>query len=88
MVKGDLGMAEATTLPVRTSVRPSIGRSYASRAPTLRTSFLADNSRLQRRFIGAIDQGTTSTRFIIFDDEGNLIASYQSELRRLHKYPG
>ncbi|WEW60743.1 Glycerol kinase [Emydomyces testavorans] len=51
-------------------------------------SRLADDNKSQRRFVAAIDQGTTSTRFIIFDVKGNLVASYQTELSRLHQYPG
>ncbi|CAO3682651.1 unnamed protein product [Rhizopus stolonifer] len=34
----------------------------------------------KREFIGAIDQGTTSSRFLIFDNEGRLITFYQQEL--------
>ncbi|KAI8876098.1 glycerol kinase [Backusella circina FSU 941] len=33
-----------------------------------------------RQFIGAIDQGTTSSRFLIFDDHGQLITYHQVEL--------
>ncbi|BCS24503.1 glycerol kinase [Aspergillus puulaauensis] len=46
------------------------------------------NDDLKDRFIGAIDQGTTSTRFIIFDCTGNPIAKYQSEYRQLHEFSG
>ncbi|KAL1957791.1 hypothetical protein VTO42DRAFT_5509 [Malbranchea cinnamomea] len=40
------------------------------------------------RYIGAIDQGTTSTRFIIFDSMGNIVASHQTELRAIHRHSG
>ena len=30
-------------------------------------------------FIGAVDQGTTSTRFIVFDHDGMPVASHQLE---------
>ncbi|OJD21709.1 glycerol kinase [Blastomyces percursus] len=40
------------------------------------------------RYIGAIDQGTTSSRFIIFDDEGNPVASHQVELSRICEHSG
>ncbi|KAJ5949032.1 Glycerol kinase [Penicillium verhagenii] len=43
---------------------------------------------LKERFIGTIDQGTTSTRFIIFDCTGVPIAKYQTEFRQLHEHPG
>lgn len=30
-------------------------------------------------FVGAVDQGTTSTRFMIFDHAGNEVAKHQLE---------
>jgi len=30
-------------------------------------------------FVGAIDQGTTSTRFMIFDHDGQVVGSHQLE---------
>ncbi|KAL4921747.1 FGGY family of carbohydrate kinase [Aspergillus aurantiobrunneus] len=46
------------------------------------------NDDLKDRFIGAIDQGTTSTRFIIFDCTGNPIAKYQAEYHQIHEFSG
>lgn len=40
------------------------------------------------KYILAIDQGTTSTRAIIFDQESNLIAIAQKELTMLYPHPG
>jgi glycerol kinase len=40
------------------------------------------------RYIGAIDQGTTSTRFIVFDHAGNTIATAQNEHRQTYPLPG
>ncbi|MDQ2803965.1 MAG: glycerol kinase GlpK [Pseudomonadota bacterium] len=40
------------------------------------------------RFIGAIDQGTTSTRFIVFDHDGAIVASAQREHRQICPQPG
>jgi glycerol kinase len=34
-------------------------------------------------FVGAVDQGTTSTRFMIFDHEGNEVARHQLEHRQI-----
>jgi glycerol kinase len=55
-------------------------------------SLLQDEDRrddnLKDRFIGAIDQGTTSTRFIIFDCTGNPIAKYQAEYQQIHEHSG
>ena len=39
-------------------------------------------------FIGAIDQGTTSTRFIVFNRHGELIASAQQEHSQRYPRPG
>ena len=40
------------------------------------------------RFVGAIDQGTTSSRFIVFDRGGNTIALAQREHRQIYPKPG
>lgn len=40
------------------------------------------------RFIGAIDQGTTSTRFIVFDRTGAIIATGQREHQQIYPQPG
>ena len=40
------------------------------------------------RYIGAIDQGTTSTRFLVFDRGGETIASAQMEHRQIYPQPG
>lgn len=39
-------------------------------------------------YIGAIDQGTTSTRFIVFDRSGKPVASAQKEHRQIYPQPG
>ncbi|KAL5118509.1 Glycerol kinase [Pleosporales sp. CAS-2024a] len=44
-----------------------------------------DEERLKHSFIGSIDQGTTSTRFIIFDGLGEPVAQHQIEFSQ--KYP-
>ncbi|MDP9008717.1 MAG: glycerol kinase GlpK [Pseudomonadota bacterium] len=40
------------------------------------------------RYVGAIDQGTTSTRFIVFDRGGNIITSAQKEHKQVFPQPG
>ncbi|MEA2792244.1 MAG: glycerol kinase [Acetobacteraceae bacterium] len=40
------------------------------------------------RFVGAIDQGTTSSRFIVFDRSGKTIALAQREHRQIYPRPG
>src|ERR1035441_9592696 len=39
-------------------------------------------------YIGAIDQGTTSTRFIVFDRAGRIAASAQKEHEQIYPQPG
>jgi glycerol kinase len=39
-------------------------------------------------YIGAIDQGTTSTRFIVFDRAGQIVASAQEEHEQVYPQPG
>ena len=40
------------------------------------------------KYIGALDQGTTSTRFMIFDHQGNVLAAHQLEHRQIYPQPG
>jgi glycerol kinase len=39
-------------------------------------------------YIGAIDQGTTSSRFIIFDRSGRIVSSAQKEHEQIYPQPG
>jgi glycerol kinase len=39
-------------------------------------------------YIGAIDQGTTSTRFIVYDRSGNTVATAQKEHEQIYPQPG
>ncbi|MCH3917346.1 MAG: glycerol kinase GlpK [Spirochaetia bacterium] len=39
-------------------------------------------------YIGSIDQGTTSSRFILFDEDGNIVASHQIEHKQIYPKPG
>ncbi len=40
------------------------------------------------QFVGAIDQGTTSTRFLIFNTRGEIAASHQIEFTQIYPHPG
>jgi glycerol kinase len=40
------------------------------------------------KYVAAIDQGTTSTRFIIFDHSGNVVAVDQKEHKQIYPKPG
>ena len=39
-------------------------------------------------YIGAIDQGTTSTRFSVFNQSGKIVASAQKEHQQIYPQPG
>jgi glycerol kinase len=41
-----------------------------------------------KRYIGAIDQGTTSTRFIVFDNDGRIVSVAQKEHQQIYPKPG
>lgn len=40
------------------------------------------------KYVGAIDQGTTSTRFVVFDESGGIVACAQKEHRQIYPQPG
>ena len=40
------------------------------------------------KYIGAIDQGTTSTRFIVFDRSGGVVSISQKEHQQIFPQPG
>lgn len=42
----------------------------------------------QKGFIGSIDQGTTSSRFLLFDSTGKPVASHQVEFKQLYPQSG
>lgn len=47
-----------------------------------------DEAKLKKIFIGSVDQGTTSTRFLIFDGTGTPVASHQIEFKQMYPRPG
>lgn len=47
-----------------------------------------DEEQLKNWFIGSIDQGTTSSRFLIFNGTGTPIASHQMEFKQMYPHPG
>lgn len=47
-----------------------------------------DEEKLKNWFIGSIDQGTTSTRFLIFNGLGVPVSSHQIEFKQMYPHPG
>src|SRR5262252_2052560 len=44
--------------------------------------------RFVKNYVGAIDQGTTSTRFMVFDQAGRVVALAQKEHEQIYPKPG
>jgi glycerol kinase len=44
--------------------------------------------KMKRKYIGALDQGTASTRFFLFSKEGQIISSHQIEHTQIYPRPG
>lgn len=47
-----------------------------------------DENKMKKSFIGSIDQGTTSTRFLIFNGTGEIVAQHQVEFTQIYKHSG
>lgn len=47
-----------------------------------------EDEKRQHWFVGSIDQGTTSSRFLIFNGEGDPVASHQIEFENLYPKSG
>ena len=45
-------------------------------------------NKTEEIFIGSIDQGTTSSRFLIFNKSGEPVASHQVEFSQIYPHPG
>ena len=56
--------------------------------PPLNRFTTSHENVLHQFFIGAIDQGTTSSRFIIFDGVGVPVAMHQVEFKQMYPHSG
>jgi glycerol kinase len=59
----------------------TISRPHISEPETEKTS-------MQNKYILALDQGTTSSRAMLFDHQGNVVSSAQKEFRQIYPHPG
>lgn len=62
--------------------------SQSTQRPPLNRFTTSHENILQEYFIGAIDQGTTSTRFIIFNGTGEPVAMHQVEFKQMYPESG
>lgn len=58
------------------------------RISDVKMSPAAVNGTSNLSYIGAIDQGTTSSRFLIFSPSGDVIATHQLEFKQYYPQPG
>jgi glycerol kinase len=71
-------------MPVtRSKQRPELFSNRRKSAP-----FCIAAPNVGAAYIGAIDQGTTSTRFIVFDRGGKIVSLAQKEHRQIYSRPG
>jgi glycerol kinase len=49
---------------------------------------LQGKKTMEKKYVGAIDQGTTSTRFIIFNHSGDIVAGHQVEHKQIYPQAG
>lgn len=47
-----------------------------------------ENPNIQEWFVGSLDQGTTSSRFIIFNSQADIVASHQIEFENIYPESG
>lgn len=62
--------------------------SLSAQRPPLNRFTTSHENILQENFIGAIDQGTTSTRFIIFNGTGEPVVMHQVEFKQMYPESG
>lgn len=64
----------------------SASRGISSASPTVKP--VCPDPEKRGQYVAAIDQGTTSSRFLIFDKEGMPHASHQVEFEQLYPHAG
>jgi hypothetical protein len=70
-----------SSIPISATVSKITNRDSGER----RTTTMASTEEV---FVGSIDQGTTSSRFLIFDKAGEPVALHQEEFSQIYPRPG
>src|SRR5262245_50488675 len=66
-----------------------MGTTYVPRNVRVRVAESSPHAcTIHRMYIGALDQGTTSTRFMVFDADGREVARRQLEHEQILPHPG
>ncbi|KAK7467411.1 Glycerol kinase [Stygiomarasmius scandens] len=78
-----------STSPLRRLSRIfSPGKSTSSSKSTPASTEPVPKEKKQGEFVGSLDCGTTSVRFIIFDKYANIVAQHQLEFPQYYPHPG
>jgi glycerol kinase len=85
-VTSDMKAAGASTLEAEN--KPETSSGIKQERPGMPRFTTSKENVLAQFFIGAIDQGTTSSRFIIFDGIGQPVASHQHEFQQHYPESG
>ena len=80
-------MSSAGTAPVRLGPGHAVRKCSSARAYADLDRGRGANCPMPD-FVGAIDPGTTSTRFFVFDHQGSVVAHHQLEHGQLLPRPG
>jgi glycerol kinase len=89
---GELG-AEAKTQHVEDKNKVAVGTPPAAATPVSKIQLPRGihetvAEKKEHWFVGSIDQGTTSSRFLIFNGEGSPVASHQIEFENIYPQSG
>jgi hypothetical protein len=82
---GRLSLVQAQISQAETMV---LGITSNGAAATNGDAAAKSSAPVAESFIGSIDQGTTSTRFLIFNKDGEPVASHQIEFKQIYPQPG
>ena len=96
MAAAEASAKDVTPLDGATSDRPSLMRRATSGLrgviknikDTSTAHEILDEALLKNFYLGAIDLGTTSARFLIFDGLGDPVAQEQVEFEQLYPHSG
>lgn len=82
-----LQVASNKFLPMRSSSAVMVALPPLTKTSNRRRPFSSSSSS-SPPFVGALDQGTSSTRFVVFDKKGQVVSSVQKEHQQFYPQPG
>lgn len=77
------------TKTVQTDKVPATEGGYVEQTEHLPPGIMETKEEVEHQwFVGSIDQGTTSTRFLIFNGKGDPVADHQMEFENMYPESG